>query len=1238
MNSIRNTARFRRTTVRHGIVAGFLLLAATLQTFAQLVFPTFSGRVVSGPENAGLAGVRVSWTLSPNNGGASGGGGATTTDANGNYSGTFGAATEGNGFEWRFTFTKVNHIIDGFDRRIVGFSGNFVMPNPSVAFGPLTGRALSGTLGVPGVVVYPGEARQTDTTVTAGTIPNNSNAGVTSIRGYEEPGFIANLTVRPVITHPRAGDLVITLIHPDGTSVLLRRANSDSFAYNNPTYSVAGNNTAESLATLYGKTPTGTWKLVVSDPAGGSASTGTFVSWSLGITTTPVVTDAGGNFDAGFAKIFRATPTHPLVTSFASTFTDIPGGVPTTLRVNQGRIVGRIFPATTSLLLQRKVLAGIQLRAQQPPGNTGDTSWGILLPDVGTYDLATRTIDGVNFTQRLLSGSADTLVIPSGRGMTFSPASVTSYAGATNVNFTIVASPPAIDLPTSVTMTEDTTFFGIVTVADLEQPATALNITATYSDNPQLINSDGIVVTGPAGNGITRSLNLTPIPNQFGSATIFVVISDGTLFTTNSFPLTVTPVADTPTAGTTSALRLDGVDDYVVVSPGPVIPISGDFTVEAWAFLNPGATGAREILSQGTGGNAFYIGMANGVVRAGDTWLNPNNIPFPVGVWTHFTVVKSGSGAFLYTNGVLVASIGSGVANPVDTEFRIGRQYGGFGEYWAGRIDDVRVWNVARTESDIRRTMTVPLIGNEPGLRAYYRFDESSGIIAYDSAPSTSTQGGPQDGYLKSGASWVDNSGINGGLGIHRYTVDEETPTPIFLTGLDVDGRPITTNLTYTFDSLPQHGTLSRTGGSLHVLSENPIIYTPALNYIGADSFNYRVTDSTGLAKGATVSINVANVNDIPTISAIPDQLIIEDTTNVLAFVVNDSDANQVKTDLAVTVVFESGGTVPIQTNWVTTANGTNRTLYIVPAKGEIGNVVVTVTVRDTPGDSASSYLRASRHSEARLRRARHRHTPRLVDQLRQPPSTIRARSPATPAATPARKRRAFRFNGILDGSTLTDLGAASGTASYAYGINGNGEITGSVIEGGVLPQAFAYRNGTFTKLGFAEVGNRSEGRAINALGQIVGFGNVNANATNRALIYTNGVWGVLPSLIGTEVFEAFGINDAGQIAGRAVTNGALRAVLYTAGNRLVAPLIGGAVNNYANAINSAGAIAGAMTINGTAQAFRWEQGQNPVLLGGFIPTATASRMASTTSARPSGREQRRRHFARVPAQRRADV
>ncbi len=524
MNSFRNTSCFPLAASRNWLVALLLLALASVHGFAQVVLPTFSGRVVSGPNSTGIPGVTVVWTLSPNNGGASGGTDSTVTDANGNFSGRFAAASAG-GFEWTFSFTKPNHTIEGFNRRVTATgSVNVDVGTAQVLYGPLTGQALSGTFGVPGVALYPGDALQYSVTANI-AIPNNVSTGVESRREVDQPGFITGLTIMPIITHLRAGDLEITLFHPDGTSVILRKSNSDAFVYNNPTYSTVTGNPFESPARLFGKSPTGTWKLLVRDLT--ANNTGTFGGWNLVVTTGPATTDVNGNFNLGIGKNYRATPTHPLVSSFTSTFTDIPGGVPATLRVNQGRIVGRINPATTNLLLQQKVLAGIQLRAQQPPGNTSDTSWGIMLPDVGTYDLATRTTDGVNFTQRLISGTGNTLVVPSGRGMTFSPANITSYAGATNVNFTITASPPAIGLPTSVTMDEDTTFFGTATVADLEQAATALTITSTYSDNSQLINSDGIVVTGPQGAGTTRSLTLTPIPNQFGSATIFVVISDG---------------------------------------------------------------------------------------------------------------------------------------------------------------------------------------------------------------------------------------------------------------------------------------------------------------------------------------------------------------------------------------------------------------------------------------------------------------------------------------------------------------------------------------------------------------------------------------------------------------------------------------------------------------------------------------------------------------------------------------
>ena len=47
-------------------------------------------------------------------------------------------------------------------------------------------------------------------------------------------------------------------------------------------------------------------------------------------------------------------------------------------------------------------------------------------------------------------------------------------------------------------------------------------------------------------------------------------------------------------------------------------------------------------------------------------------------------------------------------------------------------MDEVRLWNVARTAEQINSNKGQSLTGFEPGLVAYYRFDESSGTTAID--------------------------------------------------------------------------------------------------------------------------------------------------------------------------------------------------------------------------------------------------------------------------------------------------------------------------------------------------------------------------------------------------------------------------------------------------------------------------------------------------------------------------
>ena len=56
--------------------------------------------------------------------------------------------------------------------------------------------------------------------------------------------------------------------------------------------------------------------------------------------------------------------------------------------------------------------------------------------------------------------------------------------------------------------------------------------------------------------------------------------------------------------------------------------------------------------------------------------------------------------------------------------------------YFNGQIDEFRIWNVARTATEITSTMSHTLVGNEPGLTGYWKFDETSGTTAADSVTS----------------------------------------------------------------------------------------------------------------------------------------------------------------------------------------------------------------------------------------------------------------------------------------------------------------------------------------------------------------------------------------------------------------------------------------------------------------------------------------------------------------------
>ncbi|MFM6633136.1 MAG: LamG-like jellyroll fold domain-containing protein [Microcystis panniformis] len=67
-----------------------------------------------------------------------------------------------------------------------------------------------------------------------------------------------------------------------------------------------------------------------------------------------------------------------------------------------------------------------------------------------------------------------------------------------------------------------------------------------------------------------------------------------------------------------------------------------------------------------------------------------------------------------------------------EDDLRIGNQEYKNSDYFKGEMDEVRVWNIARTQAEIQANLSQKLTGKEQGLVGYWNFEESAGNTVYD--------------------------------------------------------------------------------------------------------------------------------------------------------------------------------------------------------------------------------------------------------------------------------------------------------------------------------------------------------------------------------------------------------------------------------------------------------------------------------------------------------------------------
>lgn len=201
------------------------------------------------------------------------------------------------------------------------------------------------------------------------------------------------------------------------------------------------------------------------------------------------------------------------------------------------------------------------------------------------------------------------------------------------------------------------------------------------------------------------------------------------------------------------ALEFAGATDYVTVGDRHFtnfIHQTMVFTVEFWFVVDSRNFGQQQNFignaSNIAGNIGFYIRhLGNGRIRTNVDHANSSATRKRIetaavikpDTWMHLALAGDGGKTYLYLDGRLIGEAGGAPGSVADaTAFLAFGESGGDYRDFHGRMDEIRIWRIARSHSDIQESMTQELIGDEAGLIGYWRLNEGAGTVAHDSSPS----------------------------------------------------------------------------------------------------------------------------------------------------------------------------------------------------------------------------------------------------------------------------------------------------------------------------------------------------------------------------------------------------------------------------------------------------------------------------------------------------------------------
>lgn len=145
------------------------------------------------------------------------------------------------------------------------------------------------------------------------------------------------------------------------------------------------------------------------------------------------------------------------------------------------------------------------------------------------------------------------------------------------------------------------------------------------------------------------------------------------------------------------------------------------------------------IMNYKEGGSIQFAASPDGVGEA--SLYSPDSV-IKHNTWTHVAGVIDAEKNYmkLYINGIEVSSRDFKWIKKIyksHLPLRIGWSHENRSAQspFVGQMDDVRIWNIARSDADIRKDMITELNGDEPGLVGYWKFNKVTDGIISDISP-----------------------------------------------------------------------------------------------------------------------------------------------------------------------------------------------------------------------------------------------------------------------------------------------------------------------------------------------------------------------------------------------------------------------------------------------------------------------------------------------------------------------